>query len=394
MSLSSVTLAGASISLTDVVANVSISHGRTDIAQPGTASTCTLTVVIDQNDAIPATVGDDLVIQSHSVDRFTGTVSAVSLDHHSDGTTFVNVTAVGTLDLLTFINTGLDGFSEESFETRADAILNDTGLPYMISSDDATTLVAEDALATTAAQYLTNLCAAVGATMCDLPDGNILLQTYTMRLEDYAPDAWSDASGTWSAATGSWRPLRQLVELPPTAVTWEPIWNLRTDTIVNDVTITYGSADPQDTVTDTDTTSVSVYGKRSAYLSTGIKTQSVAEARAGNILTAQASPRWRISDATVLVDELDTTTRAKVLDIVSGDRVILDGLPGAAPDILYFGIVEGWTETHTPEGHRLTLYLSDPRYSYAMAPWSDAGSATWSAAIPSWSDAVLASDLT
>lgn len=394
MSLSSVTLAGASITLTDVVANVSISHSRTDISQPSTASRCTLSILIGETDAIPATVGDPLVVQSHSIDRFTGTVSEVSLDHYPGGTTIVTVTAVGNLELLTFLNTGLDGFSEESFETRADSILDASGLAYLISSDDATTLTAEDAQATTAAQYLTNLCAAVGATMCDLPDGNVLLQTYTKRLEDYSPDTWADGSGAWSAQTGSWRPLRQLVELPGNAVTWEPLWHLRTDTIVNDVTITYGSAEPQATVTDTDTTSVSVYGKRSAYLTTSIKLEATATARAGNILTAQASPRWRISDATVLVDELDTATRAKVLDIVSGDRVILDSLPGSAPDILYFGIVEGWTETHTPEGHRLTLYLSDPRYSYAMVPWADAGSATWSAAVPTWSDAVLASDLT
>jgi len=60
------------------------------------------------------------------------------------------------------------------------------------------------------------------------------------------------------------------------------------------------------------------------------------------------------------------------------------------------GVLEGWTETYTIDGYRLTLALSDPRYSYAMLQWDEAGAADWQN-VPittTWSDVILQSDLT
>jgi hypothetical protein len=96
------------------------------------------------------------------------------------------------------------------------------------------------------------------------------------------------------------------------------------------------------------------------------------------------------------MDTLDAPTLALVLAIESGDRIDLADLPQPAPDDTYYGVVEGWTEMYSPAGHILTLALSDPRYSYAMAEWADvSGALAWTGVAPAlaWYDAVLPADL-
>lgn len=397
--ITAITIDGSPVTLADVENSITITHGRGDISNSGQPSTCRLAILLDTTDPIPATIGSTLTVEAHSTPRFTGTVTAVTVTHdgsHVGYVTRCSIDAVGYLDRLDRLVTGTADFLEETFEDRATGILAATGLTYAVSNDDGTILIAETAEAVTVREYLQKLCVTVGATMCDLPDGTILLETYTRREANYTGGAWADATGTWADNTQTWGSGRSALELPSDAVEWEPVWMLRQDTIVNDVTVAYGSNDPKDTVTDTDAASVTAYGKRSAYLDTGIKNLADATARAAAILTAQALPHWNIDRLTVLVDDLDVTTRDAVLALESGDRVIINNLPQAAPEGLYFGVVEGWTETHTPIGHRITLNLSDPRFSYAMVPWSDvSGSLTWGTANVNvtWSDAVLASDL-
>lgn len=397
--VTAVTIAGSPVALGDVEWSLSISHGRPDISVLGQASTCSLTVLLDESGAIPAAIGDTVTVTAHDVPRFTGTVTAVELKHdgsHVGHITRCNITATGYLDRLDRLVTALTDFVEETFEDRAIGILDATGLTYAISNDDGTVLVAEVANPVSVREYLQNLCYTVGATLCDLPDGTILLETYTRREANYTGGAWAIAAGTWADNPQAWGTTREALELPADAIVWEPTWLLRQDTIINEVTVAYGSNDPKDETTETDAASVAAYGKRSIYLDTGIKNLADAEARAGAILTAQAAPHWNIGTCTVLMDSLDATTLEAVQALESGDRVLLTSLPMAAPDSLYLGVVEGWTETHTPDGYRLTLNLSDPRFSYAMAQWSDiSGALTWAAANPTatWADVVLATDI-
>lgn len=395
MAITSITIDGASVALADVVEDITITHGRPDITSQGVPSTCQFTVLVDRTDPMPAAIGDPVTVAAYSVPRFTGTVTYIELTHVGD-LALARIDATGYLDRLDRLVTGTSAFAEETVTSRVDGVMAATGLTYSVSSDDTTTLIAEAADPVTVRQYLQTLCQAVGATMCDLPDGTILWETYARRTRNYTSGSWSDATGTWADNTQAWQASRQPLELPAAAVVWEPVWYLRQDVIVNSVTIAYGTADPKAETTDTDTASITAYGERAAYLDTPIKNLTDAQARAGNILTAQASPHWNIGQVTVLVEDLDTTTRTAVLNLESGDRVILNGLPMAAPDSLYYGVVEGWTEVHDPTGHRITLNLSDPRYSYAMAQWSDvSGALTWAgvSTTVTWADIVLAADL-
>lgn len=391
---------GTPISLGLVEWNLTITHSRQDISQGPTPSTALFSLLLDLGDTIPVNVADTVTIKASGVIRFTGTVTGMDLTHLDTvpgvtPITRVTVGAVGNLAKLDTFTDGLTGYTEQSFTDRAYAILDTTGLTYQVNSDSSVTLLSEAAGdVRSVAELLGALCETVGATMADLPDGIILLETYTQRATNYDGTSWTNTTGTWADNTQAWQTTRTTWTLPTTAVEWAPTWGKRLDTVINSAVVSYGTADPQATVSSTDATSISTYGTKDVYLATKLKNSSDATTRAGAILTAQATARWNIPDATVFLDLLDAGDLTAALNIETGDRVILTGLPNLSPTDPYLGIVEGWTETITPEGHRLTLHLSDPRYSFAMAQWSDiSGSKTWSAAVATWSDVVLASNI-
>jgi hypothetical protein len=123
--------------------------------------------------------------------------------------------------------------------------------------------------------------------------------------------------------------------------------------------------------TQTDSASIAAYGLREYRLNTEIRFSADVTDRAGNIITAQANPLYSLGAVSILVHNLDTTTRDLVLQLVSGMAVSLSGLPQPAPVANFLGIVEGWGEVYTPGEHILTLSLSDPRYSFQTVTWGE-----------------------
>jgi len=178
-------------------------------------------------------------------------------------------------------------------------------------------------------------------------------------------------------------------------VVWEPRWQATASTIVNDVTVTYGAADPQLDFQDTDAASIAAFGSRAIKVTTGLADVGDAANRASLVLTAQASERWTLGGVEILMETLTSPQLTAVMALTSGDRVVVTNLPSPGPITQFLGVLEGWTETYTIDGYRLTLALSDPRYSYAMLQWNEAGTATW-AGVPittTWSDVILQSNL-
>jgi hypothetical protein len=167
-------------------------------------------------------------------------------------------------------------------------------------------------------------------------------------------------------------------------------------TIINDVTIAYGTSDPQATINQTDSGSITAYGRNAIQLETNLDQSSHANRRASQILTAQADSRYQIGKVEVLLDQLTAGQRTSVLGLKAGSRVIVEDLPQPAPFEEFLGVVEGWGELHTPDRVSLTLALSDPRYSYAVVSWGEApAAATWGGVPVSktWSDIIQPTDL-
>jgi hypothetical protein len=121
-----------------------------------------------------------------------------------------------------------------------------------------------------ALDLLTALGTETGGTLCDLPDGAILWESYSRRGFGYNPATWLDIDvlDTWADINTIWADVYDRVdtapatiELPAHAVTWSPVWRNTSQTILNDVTVVYGVNGNQ-SETDTDPASIITHGRR------------------------------------------------------------------------------------------------------------------------------------
>lgn len=407
--ITDLTIGGTSVDLSTVEWSIGVRHGRNDVSSAPESSSAIVTILHTNADSIIGDVSDELYVEAHGQARFTGRVTDMRIAHvpgvgGNPPLTMVTYEAIGNLSRLGFYILGADGFDEETLSERVLAILDGTDLTYTAQTGPGTVLLAEPAALRSALDWLTDLCVQTGATMADLPDGSIMVEAYTRRGYDYDPASWALIEGAWEDLSGDWTQQEAAfsdagdpVELPAGAVLWEPAWTKTITTVINDVTVTYGDSDPQATVNDQSTVSKTQHGVRATVLETRLRDETDATARAGQIITAQGSARWNMQQVEIFVDLLDTPTRSAVLDLVSGKRVLITGLPEPTPLTTYLGVVEGWGETFTPSGHSIVLSLSDPRYSYAMVSWGELDpAATWADVDIglAWADLILASDLT
>jgi hypothetical protein len=148
--------------------------------------------------------------------------------------------------------------------------------------------------------------------------------------------------------------------------------------------------------TQTDSASIAAYGLREYRLATEIRFSADVIDRAGAIITAQANPLYSLGAVSIMVHNLDNTTRDKVLELVSGMAVSISNLPEPCPAPNYLGIVEGWGEVYTPGEHILTLSLSDPRYSFETVTWAGVDPALEWGDVPAglqWFEVLTGNDL-
>lgn len=402
MSVTSVTIAGVAVDLADVDYSVAIYHGRDAVDQAPESSSCELLVYFTGAAAITYDVGDAVIVQSYNSTRFTGQITDMTVTHgySLDGTpiTGVSIIAMGNLRLLgKYVDAG--SWSAESVQDRVDSILTGTGLAYVAEADPALNLTAYAPGPGDVRGFIDEICEWTGATIYDTPDGRIWFESYTRRGTTYATETWAEFPATsWANAVGTWDQgvAPSLVTLNSSAVVWSPEWNMTGSTIINDVTVTYGTADPQASVNQTDLASIAAYGRNAIELETTLDQATDATERAANIITAQAASRYQIGHVEVLLDELTAAERGAVLGLKAGARVLVQNLPQPAPFTEFLGVLEGWGELHTPERVSLSLALSDPRYSYATVQWGEAPAlATWGGVPVSntWADIIQPTDL-
>lgn len=405
MSITEVAVNGTPLDLANVEWSIAIDHGRNDITQAPQASTAELTLY--GFTGIPVEISDLLEITAYTTyPRFTGLVTDVTLTHDKswpDGTVpRLKITAMGNLARLGLLEVGNAGYPEETLDDRVTSILDDTGITYQANVEPYMVLLAEDPDQNRSAMdWLSGICLDVGATMCDLPDGNILFESYTRRGIGYNPATWAGVTDPWSSVTYVWSDVYESVTaapapvvLDPDGVIWEPVWTNSVLSVVNSATVTYG--DPEATITASDVPSQAVHGVRAFAWKSRLADGTDAYDRVNHIIVCQAEPRYAMQSVQILVSELGAVDQDLVLDLIQGSRVIVQNLPQPAPLTQYLGVVEGWSESYTPDGHILTLSLSDPRYSYAMATWGDIDPALlWSGVSASiqWYNVVLPSDL-
>lgn len=405
--ITDIAINGTPLDLDTVEWSVAIDHGRNDVQSPPQASSAEIVLYGPDLD-VTVPVSGELTIEAYGVPRFTGRITDPQLAHDfaPNGDTYarLRIPAMGNLALLGLYEVGAAGYTEETLEDRVQNILDETGVVYTANTDPYMVMLPVDPdQPAPALTWLSDLCTQTGATMCDLPDGNILFESYSRRGYGYNPATFAQVTDTFADVPYIWADVYNRVNaapvpvtLPGTAVVWTPVWTKSVLTIVNQIRVQYGDTNPQDEILADDAASIATHELRSITLPTQLADATDAYDRAQAVLLAQSEARWNLTQVQIKMDELDSTTRAAVLDMTQGSRVSLSNLPQPAPAPTYLGVVEGWSESYTPSGHYLTVSLSDPRYSYAMAKWNEIDPAlAWSGvdAGIQWYDVVLPSDL-
>jgi hypothetical protein len=397
--ITDILLAGSPLDLNTVEYQVSVQHGRSDILSAPQASSAQ--IVIRGPVGVAAEIADDVVIEAYGDPRFTGQISDVRVTHLSSvpPVALTQITAMGNLARVGFVEVGASGFSQQTVSQRVTTVLDATGLDYLNGADTDLVLHAVssgNAEPTDALTYLQRLAEGTGATYYDDPAGRIVFESYGNRGITAFAGVWSNQIGSWDDQPGSWEDYpvdRATTNIPQGVVVFSPAWSRTRQTILNTVTVV-GYTGHEETASDS--ASIAAYGLKEYRLDTDIKNNSDVVARAGGIITAQANPLWSLGELSIFVHQLSSTDRDLILALVSGMAVSLANLPQPAPTNNFLGIVEGWGEVYVPGQHVLTLSVSDPRYSFQTVTWAEVDPALEWGDVPAdlqWYEIITGNDL-
>lgn len=377
MTISAILVNDVALDLGTVEYNVQITHGRSDLKstpEPSTAS-----IVIRGAVGVSIQPGDELRVGAYSgVCRFRGSVTDLRVEHLSTNppTSVTTVTGIGYLARLGMLTTGEDAYSKETTRARVDDVMTGTGVDYLNAADDTLELASNnDPGINPILSYLQTLAQWSGGTYFDDCRGRVIFEDYGVRGIAGNAGIWENLPEAFSFYTTAWStfPTNNSAHiLPGSAIQWSPTWTKNLQTIINDIEIEYGNGNLYGLE---DTASIAAYGRRKYDLLTELHGLTDAQARATQVLGAQAQPLWNLGQITVMMDRLTTEQRDDTLALLNGSRVIIDDLPAGSPYTQFQGIVEGWSETYLPGDHLLTLSLSDPRASYEAAQWGQVDAA-------------------
>ena len=390
MSLHSVYLDGTELSPAIVEYQVSITRGSGSVYGGPTASTCSLNIrTTDIADLIGFSVGAEIAVYVYgAIQRFVGTVSDLRIEHPRPGHDLarIQINAVGPVAALGTTYSQTEDWPEETAGARADRILGQRQVGVgnsitqsVVNVDTSQTVLARPLDPENTITLLQELCDSVGAAVFDDTAGRIQFQAHANRLNPWAAIIWQRATGTWATqGSATWDDATYddisyaaPVQLAYGSVVWEPYWQQSLGSVVNDVTVTYGS--PAATETSTEAPSVTAYGSRHAGVTTILSNAGDASDRAAKITATQAYPKWSLASAEIdMTGTLasDPALHEDILALRIGDRVSLKDLPDPSPLYTVEAVVEGYSETYTPDHHYLTFALSDPIASGLTATWA------------------------
>ena len=371
-----VLIAGADIELTEVLAALTIRHGRASVDDGPLASSASLTLVGVTRQRVAAfAVGEELeLLLAFDVPRFRGRITDAELTE--DGLQLVAVSSLARLAGRTIGEAGwpaetwrarlLRVFTEarilrewqeagEDFADEARTWLN-VGLAGRLdldTLDDGPMIAARDPGATTVASYLGGgISQSEDGQLANMPDGAVLVQQLSVR---------------------SGRPEQNL---DSALVAYAPRFD-QTDELENELELTWTGG----VVYADSPGSIGRFEAHPAKIDTELDVAGAAAAQANLRVTRRAYPRWVAAPIELL--ELDAA-------LTIGDPVRLHDLPEWAPASGYLGILEGWEDRLEPDeagglSWRMRLFLSDPRLSggfgilwpHTDAAWLEAPPATW-----------------
>lgn len=372
-----------------VLANLTITSGRTNIYEQAQAGYCSITLIIFGQAALPYEINDSLSIEVQDtsaayVPIFGGSVVDVSVSVSQVGssayTQEVTLTALGALARLQKALT--DGVLNQDFDGNQIAtILGQVLFNQWQQVPAALTWATYDPTVTWANAENT------GYGEIDTPGNYELAQRASSRTIVYDLVSalatsglgylYEDASGLISYGDSTHRTTylaaNGYTDLTANQALGQGITiKTRAGDVRNDITINYDT-NSSSQVSDTDQASIGTYGDLAQIITTTIKHQADAEAQAAFYLALRAYPQPIFDSITYALTnpELDNADRDALINVFMGQPIALNDLPSNMSAGVFQGFVEGWTFRASYNQLDVTLLMSPLAYSLNAMRWND-----------------------
>jgi hypothetical protein len=167
----------------------------------------------------------------------------------------------------------------------------------------------------------------------------------------------------------------------------------RAGDVRNAITLSYGSAGNQ-SVTDSDPSSIEQYGQLAATIQTTLRNQNDAEDQAEFYLTIRAQPQFALRQISFPISspEIPDAERDDLLNVFMGLALSIDNLPPNMVNGTFLGFVEGWTWTASLNQLNLTMNVSPLEFSLQAFRWTSLpNNLTWNDVSPTldWQNATI-----
>jgi hypothetical protein len=395
-----------------VLANLSITSGRTNIYEQAQAGYCSVTLIIFGQAALPYEINDTISIEVQDtsaayVPIFGGSVVDIAVSVSQVGssayTQEVTITALGALARLQKALT--DGVLTQDFDgDQIASILGQVLFNTWQQVPAALTWANYEPTETWAQAQNT------GYGEIDTPGNYELAQRASNRTVVYDLVAalatsglgylYEDASGLISYGDSTHR-TTYLATYGYTDLTANQALGrgitikTRAGDVRNDITINYGTLSASQ-VSDTDQASIGIYGNLAQIITTTIKHAADATSQAAFYLALRAYPQPIFDSITYALTnpELDNADRDALINVFMGQPVALNDLPPNMSAGVFQGFVEGWTFRASYNQLDVTLLMSPLAYSLQAMQWADVPpSETWASVSPvlDWANATIVS---
>jgi hypothetical protein len=395
-----------------VLANLSITSGRTNIYTQAQAGYCSITLIIFNQAALPYEINDTISIEVQDtsavyVPIFGGSVVDIAVSVSQVGssayTQEVTITALGALARLQKALT--NGVLTQDFDgDQIETILREVLLAQWQQVPAALQWATYDPTVTWANAGNN------GLGEIDTPGNYELAQRASNRTVIYDLVSalatsglgylYEDASGLISYADSTHRTTylsaNGYTDLTANQALGRGITiKTRAGDVRNDITIKYGISSGSE-VSDTDAASIGIYGDLAQIITTTIKHQADAEDQAAFYLALRAYPQPIFDSITYALTnpELDNGDRDALINIFMGQPIALNDLPPNMSSGVFQGFVEGWTFRASYNQLDITLLMSPLAYSLQAMRWNDVPiNERWNTVSPTldWANATIVS---
>jgi hypothetical protein len=392
------------------LSGLTITSGRDDIYQQPLAGYCSLTLIETNGASVPFEINDAVTIEVQDstgtyVNLFGGFITDLGITVQTSGSTAtsqrIEITAVGALARLAravYVGNFAHQFDGDRIKELLSTVLFDqwnevpaaetwAGYDPLVQWQDAENsglgeidipgdyeLHSQSNLNDTVYNLASRFATSGLGYLYEDSQGRIGYADSTHRSQYLATNGYVDLDG--NQAIG---PALSIVK--------------RAGDVRNAITIAYGSSGNQ-SVTDEDAASISLYGQLASTIDTTLRNQNDAEDQAEFYLAIRAYPQFALRQITFPVGspEIDNTDRDALLEVFMGMPINLINLPANMVNGEFQGFVEGWTWTASLNRLDLTMNVSPLAFSLQAFRWNSVpATETWNTISPTldWLNATI-----